>query len=143
MTFREMNLRVFQGKDIPYVLFQPRIEPWYDWHQKVGQLPERYRDTTLRGLFDDLHVSMRYVHYYTGMPDPVVVKYDQQVKTHQVQHGDRITRVTETPYGELVEQMQLTLDKTWREVDFPVKAPEDLVKLRWLYEHSHLLLLQR
>lgn len=137
MSFREMNLRVFQGQAIPQVLFQPRIEPWYDWHQKVGQLPERYRNTSLRALFDDLQVSMRYVHYYTGMPDPVVLKYDQQVRIHEQTSGNRITRVIETPFGDLVEQLQLTVDKTWREVDFLVKAPEDLVKLRWLYEHSH------
>ncbi|MHB1356148.1 MAG: uroporphyrinogen decarboxylase family protein [Anaerolineae bacterium] len=136
MSFREMNLRVFQGQANPHVLFQPRIEPWYDWHKQVGHLPERYRDTTLRGLFDDLQVSMRYVHYYTGMPDPIVHKYDQHVKVHEKRGDDRIMRVIETPYGDLVEQLQLTVDKSWREVDFPVKAPEDLVKLRWLYEHS-------
>jgi hypothetical protein len=137
MSFREMNLRVFQGQPIPHVLFQPRIEPWYDWHKQVGQLPKRYRATTLRGLFDDLQVSMRYVHYYTGMPDPVVHTYDRQVRIHEQRDNDRITRIIETPHGDLVEQLQLTVDKTWREVDFPVKAPEDLIKLRWLYEHSH------
>ena len=30
MNFREMNLRVFQGKPLPHVFFQPRFEPWYE-----------------------------------------------------------------------------------------------------------------
>jgi hypothetical protein len=41
----------------------------------------------------------------------------------------------ETPYGELVEKHQLTIDEEWREVEFPVKGPDDLKKLRWLCQH--------
>lgn len=136
MTFKEMNLRVFQRQPIPHVLFQPRIEPWYDWHNNIGQMPERYRGFGLRELFDDLGVSMRYLHYYTGMPDPVVHRYDAQVRIREQRSGDRIRRTYETPHGELFEEQQLTVDQTWREVDFPVRTPDDLASLRWLYQHS-------
>jgi hypothetical protein len=39
MSRREMNLRVFQGEPIPHVFFQPRFEPWFDWHTQFDSLP--------------------------------------------------------------------------------------------------------
>ena len=42
MTKREMNLRVFRGEPLPHVFFQPRMEPWYDWHVQMNQMPPDY-----------------------------------------------------------------------------------------------------
>ena len=136
MTFREMNLRVFQGKPIPYPFFQPRIEPWYEWHRIFNRLG-KFSRLSMQGYFDDLGVSMRYVHYYTGMPDPVEHTYgpDVWVRQRTLADGDRL-RVYETPYGELTERLRSTVDETWRVMEFPVKQPEDLKKLRWLLDHS-------
>ena len=138
MTFREMNLNVFAGQPIPHVLFQPRLEPWFDWHKNFGldAMPARYRGQSLCEFFDQHHISMRYVHYYTGMPDPVVSSYAPQVKIHHTSEGDRRTWTCETPLGELVGVSKLTIDGTWRQVEFPVKQPDDLKKLRWLCRHQ-------
>jgi hypothetical protein len=136
MTLRDMNLNVFAGQPIPHVLFQPRLEPWYDWHRVFGLLPEKYRGWSLLELFDHLQVSMRYVHYYTGMPDPVVRRFSPQVQVHQRFADREGTLVYETPYGELVEGLKRTVDETWRTVEFAVKGPDDLKKLRWLYQHT-------
>jgi len=135
-TFRQMNLHVFAGGPLPHVLFQPRFEPWYDWQKRAGLLPEPYRDMALREVYDDLHVSMRYVHYYTGMPDPVVVRFSPEVGIHETTVGPERTRVYETPYGELTERLRFTVDETWRTVEFPAKQPADLRALRWLFEHK-------
>ncbi len=136
MTFREMNLRVFQGQPIPHVLFQPRFEPWYEWHRLFGKLPKRYEALGLQGTFDDLSVSMRYLHYYTGMPDPVTHRYRSDVPVHEERTEDRLVRTLKTPHGELVERYQMTVDQVWREVGFPVKTVEDLRALRWLLERT-------
>lgn len=136
MTLREMNLRVFQGKPIPHVLFQPRIEPWYDWHRTFNRLPDAYRPLSLTGFFDYLQVSMRYVHYYTGMPDPVVQSYSSEVWVRTRSTPTEQTRIIETPYGDLVEGLRCTSDETWRVVDFAIRSPSDLKKLRWLYQHT-------
>jgi hypothetical protein len=135
MSFRQMNLNVFQGAPIPHPFFQPRIEPWYAWHQTFDQMPPLYRDLSMRELFDQLGVSMRYVHYYTGMPDPIVRSFDAAVRVHENFGETDGTRTYETPFGELTETFKFTTDKTWREVKFPVKTAEDLVKCRWLFEH--------
>ncbi len=136
MTFREMNLRVFQGKPIPHVLFQPRLEPWYDWHRTFNRLPDPYWRLSLRGFFADLGVSMRYVHYYTGMPDPVETTYSPEVKVRESGDDHERTRVIETPYGELVERYKKTTDETWRTVQFPVHGPGDFKALRWLLQRK-------
>jgi hypothetical protein len=135
MNFRDMNLAVFQGKPLPHVFWQPRFEPWYAWHQTFKKMPRRYEGMSLLDLYDYCHASMRTVHYYTGMPDPIVRSFDSQVKIHHKQDGARSTVVFETPHGPLTEQHEHTIDDTWREVGFPVKDRQDLIKLRWLFQH--------
>ena len=137
VSFREINLSIFRGEPVPHVLFQPRLEPWYDWQTRFGTLPQHYRDSGLLGFFDEFRLSMRYVHYYTNQPDPMERHFDEQVKVHEKALApDERLLVYETPYGEMTERHRFTVDETWREVDFPVKGPDDLVKLRWLLEHT-------
>ena len=138
MSFREMNLNVFAGKPIPHPFFQPRFEPWYDWQKRFGHLPQRYADHSLMEIYDAFGVSMRYVHYYTGMPNPVVRSYSPEVKIrpHFADGEGKRTWVYETPYGELSEMAVYTVDGTWRHVEFLAKGPEDLRKLRWVFERT-------
>jgi len=136
ITFREANLRVFRRQPLRQVLFQPRFEPWYAWHQTFGGLPERYRDVPVREVYDEVGCSMRYVHYYTGNPDPVVTEYAPDVLIHEWDDGMRRTRVMETPYGELTEKWLRTVDDTWRRVGFAVRSPQQLRALRWLVERQ-------
>lgn len=138
MTFREMNLRVFQRKAIPHVLFQPRFEPWYDWHKQFDSLPAECRGRSLMEVYDDVGASMRYVDYYTGQPCPVIHQFDDAVKiTHDVR-PDHQTLVFHTPYGDLIRELELTVDRSWRQVGFPCKSHEDLPALQWLLEHQRI-----
>jgi hypothetical protein len=136
ITKKEMNLRVFEGKGIPHVLFQPRLEPWFVWHRQFGLLPEQYRDMSLPEFYDDLDVSMRYVYGYNTMPDPVRKTYSPQVKTQvDCTAEEKITTVG-TPYGDLVTKAKMTIDGVWRVVQFPVKGPDDFAKLEWLFDNT-------
>jgi hypothetical protein len=135
VDFREMNLAVFEGRPYSGVFFQPRIEPWYAWHKMFKKLPGQFADQSLLDFFDDLGVSMRYVHYYTEQPDPIGSKFDAKVKTRQEKTATQMTTALETPYGELVSRHEWTVDENWRQVGFPVKTREHLRCLRWLMEH--------
>jgi hypothetical protein len=137
MSFREMNLRVYRRRPIPHVLFQPRMEPWFAWHQIFDALPEPYREMDVRQFYDACDCSMRTFHYYTDLPSPVDVVYDEVVALRETTKGDVKTRVFATPHGELIERQHLTLDQTWRVVDFAVRGPDDLRALGWLFAHSH------
>ena len=136
MTLREMNLAVFRGKPLPHVFFQPRFEPWYHWHRQFGKMPPAYREMSLPALYDYCHASMRTVDYYTSQPHAILREYDPQVKIRSQETADRLIQVFETPHGELVEEHERTVDQTWREVRFPVRDRDDLLKLRWLYQHT-------
>ncbi|MBI5300499.1 MAG: hypothetical protein HY868_00065 [Chloroflexi bacterium] len=59
-TFAEMNLAVFQGKDIGRVLWQPRLEYWYHINQRRGTLPSQMRNFSLFDVYDYCHASVRY-----------------------------------------------------------------------------------
>jgi hypothetical protein len=132
MSFREMNLRVFQGLPTPHVFFQPRFEPWYHWHEVFDVMPEEYRGMSVRDVYDHLGVSMRYMHYYTGVPDPIVASYAPEVKTREYFEEWTGWRIYETPYGELTQKFKKTIDLEWREVEHAAKSVADLKALRWL-----------
>jgi hypothetical protein len=134
MNFHDMNLRIFQGLPTPHVLFQPRFEPWFHWHNLFGQMPSAYRGMTVRDLYDHLGVSMRYMHYYTGIADPVESSYDPEVKQRQHFTDTEGWRTYETPYGELTQRLKMTIDGEWREVEFLAKSVPDLKALRWLIQ---------
>lgn len=133
MNYREMNLRVFQGLPVPHVFFQPRFEPWYDWHRIFNSMPARFEGMSLLDLYDYVGASMRTVHYYTGIPDPIELSFQPEVTVHRQFQDREGVIIYETPYGDLVEYQKRTQDETWRTVGFPVKHLEDLKKLRWLY----------
>lgn len=134
MTFKEMNRRVFRREPIPHVFFQPRFEPWLDWHRQFGTLPAKLRGMTLRDAYDSIDASMRYIHYYTGQPSPIEESYADEVPIATREEGGTRTVVYDTPHGELTETFSFTVDKTWRRVGFPAKRAEDLPALRWLLE---------
>lgn len=47
---------------------------------------------------------MRYIYYYTGMPNPVEIKYTKKVKIKEKIGEDEILTIIETPYGELTRR---------------------------------------
>lgn len=136
MTKKELNLKVFEGKSIPDVLFQPRLEPWFVWHRQFGMLPEKYGEMSLPEFYDELDLSMRYVYGYNTMPDPVQKTYTARVKTKVDQTAETKTTTVNTPYGDLVTKARMTVDSVWRVVEFPVKGPDDFTKLEWLFENT-------
>ena len=62
------------------------------------------------------------------VPEPVVRELDDEVGVKEVTRGKRRTVVYETPHGELVEDREYTVDRTWRTVGFPVRSRDDLWK---------------
>jgi hypothetical protein len=135
-SMRELNRRVFSGEPLPRVFFQPRMEPWYEWHRRFGKLPEQFRAMSLPEFFDYLGVSMRYTHYYTGRPSPIERRLGPEVKVRHEDGADERRVIHLTPLGELVELQRRTLDGAWRRVEFPVKGTEDLKKLAAFCRHA-------
>lgn len=43
MTKKEINLRIFQKKEVPHPFFQPRIESWLEYNRQLKKLPVQYK----------------------------------------------------------------------------------------------------
>lgn len=132
LTLREMNLRVFRREPVPHLLFQPRIEPWFAWNRRAGTLPERLRDRPVSALFDELGVSMRYTHYFTGVAHPVTKSYAADARVEETKTADLRRVVYHTPHGNMIEEHQRADQTSWRITQFPIKETADLRKLIWL-----------
>lgn len=138
-SFRDLNLRVFQRLPLPHVFFQPRIEPWFQWHAQRGLLPPDLQGLDLPQAFDVLPAGMRYLSYWTGIPDPWVKTHDPVVKIDSHSDSNGSFWRCATPYGELTETRQVNDQGSWRITARLVKGPEDFKSVRWLYEHTRFV----
>jgi len=128
MTFRERTLGIFGRREVDNIVFQPRIEHWYNVNKQDGTLPERYAGMSLLDLYDDLGCSLRtYDFTYLALKsvdDPSVV-----VSTEN--HGeDVVVTRWETPVGTI--QNRVRLSPGWHIEEFPVKTTEDMRVMEYI-----------
>lgn len=142
MTRREVNLKIFEKKAQNQVLFQPRIEWWYQYNKLKGTLPSKYQKKSLIELFDSLNVSIRYFSYATGLPDAVEVRYSRKVRVKEVIKGEKKLIIYSTSRGELTEELKQSSDGAWRILKFVVETSGDIEKAIWLYENTSYILIR-
>lgn len=135
-SLRELNMRVFQRQPLPHVLFQPRIEPWVRWHTNQKMLPPELVGLTLPQIFDTLPASMRYINFFTGIPNAVERRFSPEVKIESRNEPDEHFWRCQTPYGDLTQIEHRTEGGAWHKQEFMAKSPDDLKKLRWLFERA-------
>jgi len=135
MTKREMNLAVFEGKSLPQVFFQPRIEPWYELHAKQGTLPPDLQGLSLLEAYDYLDISMRYFHPAMGAKNFLRREWDAAVKIRTVPREGGFAQVMDTPHGPVTTELGETKDSGHRIVSFPIKSRDDLPRAEWLFRH--------
>ena len=147
MTFKEAALKVFEGKDPGQIVWQPRIENWYDVNKRKGTLPEKYEGMSLLDIYDDLNCSPRPYLYPRPSPEnltdwgmrdrggycpqnvpPVIrIKSGKSIKITQQIQNDMLIEIMKTPKGELVRKWHISeLSIVPSIVEFPVKKLEDL-----------------
>jgi hypothetical protein len=61
-------MAVFEGKRSDKIVWQPRIDHWYDANKKLGTLPAEYRGKELLEVYDDLRASPRTYRFF----DPTI-----------------------------------------------------------------------
>lgn len=141
MTFRERILRTFQRKSIDRVVWQPRIEHWYNVNSVRGTLPERYKNKALLEIYSDLGASTRY--YYgstTDMTTPetyLKISYKNGADVQQVEEKDDIRLIYKSPKGQLTAKRVFgEWGCSWHYSDFPVKKISDLEILEYVLENT-------
>jgi hypothetical protein len=131
MTFRELNLRIFRREPVDRVLWQPRIEHWYEVNKSEGTLPERYAGMSLLEVFDDLDCSVR--PYWAFNPAQRYEDYDS-VRHEEVTEGTLTTITTHTPVGKLVTVCAHT-SIAHHTRKYPVDTPDDMRVMEWIIAH--------
>lgn len=146
MTRREINLRIFERKPVPYPLCQPRIEAWLDWNRMKeypgAVLPEKYRELDIHDyfhLYDDLGASMRYI---ASWDSPVVERnISPKAKIIESRSGDTKTVIYRGPKGDLTGEYAAIPDGSvdsegWRVSRFPIQNADDLDKAIWFFAET-------
>ena len=129
LSFRDMNLAIFRGEDPGGVLWQPRLEYWYDVNEKRGTLPEHLKEASLLDVYDYCHASVRY------FTNPLRGRYKNVQVTEQWEDEKRLRRTWETPVGTLTEVVHydewgLSIYNT----EYKLKKPEDFKVLEFMLQ---------
>lgn len=152
---REAILSVFKKKRSKEIVWQPRIENWYDVNKRCDTLPTPYKNLDLLEVYDKLGCSPRpYVHAHSDW-----IAKDDEEGGYCPQNAPPVWKITlkgniESQYrrkdGKLIESWntpQGNLRRTWGEselsivphvVDHPVKKIEDLEILEYILEHQRV-----
>jgi hypothetical protein len=128
-NFHSANLAIFQGEDPKRVLWQPRLEYWYDVNKKRGTLPEHLKEASLLDVYDYCHASVRY------FTKPLGVRYQNLQVIEQWENGKRLRRTWETPVGALTDvihydEWHLSRHNT----EYKLKTPEDYKILEFILQ---------
>lgn len=134
MTLRDLNLRIFRREPTDRILWQPRIEHWYETNRNQGTLPERYRDMTMLEVFDDLGCSVR--AYWAFNP---AQRFDppEDLKREEIKDGNLLTVIEHTPVGDLTTILEFTsIARHTRK--YPVVTPDDMKVVEWILRHRRV-----
>jgi hypothetical protein len=125
----ERILAAFQGDDPGGVIWQPRLEYWYEANRRVGTLPEPLTDASLMDVYDYCGASVR---YFTS---PLRQQY-RRVEVTRDWESDRRLRITwRTGRGALTELRQYDAFKlSWHNLEWQVERPEDFAILEAVLE---------
>jgi len=160
MNFREAVLEIFKGNDPGQIVWQPRIENWYDVNKRQGTMPEKYQGMTLMEIYDDLECSPR--PYLYGRPSPedlsdwegleragggycpqhvppvwTVRLEGGNITSEQDIDGNELIERWETPKGNLTRRWRISeLSIVPHVTDYPVKEVEQLKILEYILRHQ-------
>jgi hypothetical protein len=124
-----MTLAVFQGEDPGGVLWQPRLEYWYDVNSERGTLPGHLQQHSLLDVYDYCHASVR---YFTR---PLRWRYKTVQIAERWEGEQRLRRTWETPLGTLSEVVHYD---EWNvsayNAEHKLKRPEDFKVLEFMLQ---------
>ncbi len=142
MRFRERIISTFEGKPTDKIVWQPRIEKWYEARVTLGDMPVRYRGMSYLEICDNLEISPRYFpsidksrHIWEKTAVNKIEGGDVKIETKESE--DNIYIKYSTPLGELNEIRRKTVYGISNyTTDFPVKNEEDMKIMNYILEQE-------
>jgi len=162
MNPKQEILALFRGDRTGKVVWQPRIENWYNVNQAHGTAPENYYGKSLLEVYDELGCSPRpYLIPYPSPEDlrseatdewkgfcpqdspPIIrAKLDPSVDgkvevTGNGGQGEKIIEEWSTPEGDLTRKWLISEDSISQQVcEYPIKDLGDLDILEYILTHQ-------
>ncbi|NQT32606.1 MAG: hypothetical protein HQ594_02915 [Candidatus Omnitrophica bacterium] len=140
-NFREKMMAIFMRKKVDKIVWQPRLEHWYNVNKARGTLPKKYKDKDLLEIYDDLGASVRY--YYGSSEDLsepntyLKFSYKRGVKVKEIKKSNDIYIIYETPLGQLRGKKRLgEWGCSCHYTEFPVKSVSDLKILEYMLKNT-------
>ncbi|OQA38654.1 MAG: hypothetical protein BWY52_03247 [Chloroflexi bacterium ADurb.Bin325] len=129
--FAATNLAIFRGQDPGRILWQPRLEFWYNVNHKRGTLPAHLKDATLLDLYDYCHASVRY------FVNPLRHEFhDIEVRVDWPDEKSRRV-VYETPVGRLQEVVHYDAwDLSAYHSEYRLKTAADFRVYEYMLQHE-------
>jgi hypothetical protein len=127
MSYGEMDLAIFQGKNPGRVLWQPRLEFWYRVNQKRGTLPAHLKDADILQVYDYCHASVRY--FGNGLRR----RYRTTQYHEEWLDEKRLRHTWETPVGAITD---VSHTDEWglsaHNTEYRLKTPQDFKVLEYM-----------
>lgn len=141
MTFRERITATFKKERVDKVVWQPRIEHWYNVNCVRGTIPEEYKDKTILEIYDELGASPRY--YYGASKDIstpetfLKISYKKGADVQQVRQKDGTALIYKSPKEQLTAKRIFgEWGCSWHYSEFPVKKISDLEILEYVLKNT-------
>lgn len=134
MTPLERILATFEGRKTDKIVWQPRIDHWYDVNKKLGTLPREYKGKELLEIYDDIGASPRTYRFFT--PTIKVVQGDD-VELKMMEDEEKIATAYTTPIGKLTEVQTRTVygASTYR-TEYLLKSVRDFRTMIYILERQ-------
>lgn len=142
MSFRERIVSIFEGKPVDKIVWQPRIEKWYEARMKLDDMPVAYRNMSYLELCDRLKISPRYLpsvdkSRYIWETNAIRKIEGKEVNIRTKEDERNIYIEYSTPFGELNEIRRKTVYGISNYItEYPVKNEKDLKILRYILEQQ-------
>jgi len=134
-------MATFKRKKIDKIVWQLRIEHWYNVRKVKETLPEKYKNKEILEIYDDLGASVRY--YYGSTMDIsspktyIRFEYAKGAKVKEIRKNYNIHMIYETPIGQLKGKKRLgEWGCSWHYVEHPVRSISDLKILECIVRNT-------
>lgn len=135
MDFEQLHHDVAFDKAGGKIIWQPRIECWYDDRRFAGiPFPDEFQGLSRPDIYRKLGCSAR-IYAFNGCFEAVP---DSRIETERVQlSSDTYEIRRKTPVGTIHESFRVT-PSSWAEKreSWPVKDADDLRVMGWIQEHT-------
>lgn len=101
INFRNEIRKVFKREKNNKIIWQPRLEHWYETNKEAGTLPEKYRNRELLDICNELGVSVRPHHIFERA---IKIVESKRVKLERKESEKYIFTTFQTPKGNLTQR---------------------------------------